>query len=256
MKMLDSIRLLSILISLFNFIKGNEKVKTLNKNDHSLLFPLKVSDTTTSLCINLTDKYISNQLYGIYFDLIISNEIFDTNNKLRYKNNINKQKGQYLSLSLSLNTGNNSILLYNNQKINQNRVKIFSSVIINDTNLSLCLDLNTYLKNYAWNYRSFNKIISVDSITVFPLKKTDSTVDNENSIQSHHYNVLMKFFLEKMDVFNYKSEISLLLTTEFSKRNYNENILDWLNYNFILTTLVFGTFQLIMLLVCYKKVIV
>lgn len=256
MKILDSIGLLTIIISLIKFTKGNEKVKTLIKNDHSFLFPLKVSDTTTSLCINLTDKYIPNQLYGIYFDVIISNEIFDTNNKLRYKHNINKQKGQYLSLNLSLNTGNNSILLYNNHQINQNRVKIFSSVMINDTNLSLCLDLNTYLKNYAWNYRSFNKIISVDSITVFPLKKTDSTIDNENSIQSHHYNVLMKFFLEKMDVFNYKNEISFLLTSEFSKRNYNENTLDWLSYNFILTTLIFGTFQIIILLVCYKKVIV
>lgn len=253
--MLVSIRILSIFIGLFNFIKGNEKVKILNKIDHSFSFPLKLSDTTTSLCVNLTDNYLSNQLYGIYFDLIISNELFDTNNKLRYKHNINKQKGQYMSLNLSLNTGNKSILLYNNEKINQNRVKYFSSVMISNTNLSLCLDLNTYLKNYAWNYRSFNKIISVDSITVFPLKKTDNKLDNENSVQGHHYNVLMKFFLENMDVFNYKSEISLLLTSEFSKRNYNENTLDWLSYNFILTTLVYGALQIIILFLCYKKVI-
>lgn len=254
MKILNSIKNLTVLISLFYLIKANKKMKTLIKDNHNFLFPLRVSDTTTSLCINLTDKYISSQLYGVYFDVIISNEIFDINNKLRYKNNINKQKGQYISLDLSLKTENNTILLYNKQKISPNRVRYFSSVMISNNMLSLCFNLSTFLNNYAWNYRSFNKIINIDSITVFPLKNTDNTFENDNSIQSHNYNVLMKFFLEHMNVFNYKDKISLLLTNEFSKRNYNENTLDWLMYSFISVISLFVTFQILIFLVYYKKI--
>lgn len=247
--------LLKLLIFFHSFIyitTAGEKLRLINKNDHTLVFPLKLSNTSTSLSINLTSHYFINQLYGIYFEATISNEIFDINNKLKYKHNINKQNGQFLSFKMSLDNNNSNILIYENRKVNQKDLKFFSTVLIDSNNLSLSLDFKTYLKNFAWNYRSFNKIININAITVFPLSKNINMKKEKGSIENHHYDLLMKFFSKNMDVFDYQDGISFLFSNEFTKRNYNENTLNWMKYTFVIGIIIYGIFQVLVLLYCKK----
>lgn len=247
-------RILALLYPFTHLTTATEKLKIINDNNYNLVFPLNLSNTSTSLSINLTNQYFTNQLYAVYFDIIISNEIFDINNKLKYKSNINKQNGQFLKFKLSMSNNGNDILLYENNDIDQNHLKIFSSVFVSSNNILLDLDFSTYLKNYAWNYRSFNKIVNINNIIIFPMNNVINEVENQDNIQSHHYNLLMKFFLEDMSVFDYQDGISLLLTNEFTKRNYNESTLDWIKFTFIIITVVYAIFQLVILYLYYKKI--
>lgn len=246
--------LLALLSSFTYLTAATEKLKIFNDNNYNLVFPLKLSNTSTSLSINLTNQYFTNQLYAVYFDIIISNEIFDVNNRLKYKSNINKQNGQFLKFKLSINNNDNNILLYESKDLDQNHLKFFSSVFVSSNNTSLDLDFSTYLKNYAWNYRSFNKIVSINNIIIFPMNNVINEVGNQDNIQSHHYNLLMKFFLEDMSAFDYQDGISLLLTNEFTKRNYNESTLNWIKYTFVISTVIFALFQLVILFLYYKKI--